>query len=80
MRTTIEIDDSLLKATKKLAIDRSSTLRALVEEALRRLLEGEGAAANVELPKYDGPPLPPDFPWRSGKAMLEYLEGPDASP
>ncbi|MDA0323016.1 MAG: type II toxin-antitoxin system VapB family antitoxin [Verrucomicrobia bacterium] len=38
MRTTIEIPDSLLAKAKKAAIERKTTLRALVEAGLRKLL------------------------------------------
>lgn len=35
MKTTVEIDESLLKAAKKRAVDEGTTLRTLVEEGLR---------------------------------------------
>jgi Arc/MetJ family transcription regulator len=38
MKTTIEIADALLDAAKRRAEKEGSTLRALVEEGLRRLL------------------------------------------
>ena len=38
MRTTIEIPDSLLAKAKKAAIERRTTLRALVEAGLRKVL------------------------------------------
>ena len=44
MKTTIEISDALLEAAKQQAGDRATTLRALVEEGLRTVLE-EGAGA-----------------------------------
>lgn len=39
MKTTVNIADPLLFAAKKLAAEEGSTLRALVEEGLRRVLE-----------------------------------------
>ena len=39
MKTTVEIDDELLKAAKKLAIDEHTTLRALIEDGLRTLVD-----------------------------------------
>jgi hypothetical protein len=35
VKTTVEIDESLLKAAKKRAVDEGTTLRTLVEEGLR---------------------------------------------
>jgi hypothetical protein len=39
MKTTIEIADSLLVEAKRLARERSTTLREVVEEGLRRVLD-----------------------------------------
>jgi len=38
MRTTITIDDSLLDLAKRRALERNSTLRQVVEDALRAAL------------------------------------------
>ena len=38
MKTTIELSDALLKAAKRGARTRGITLRALIEEGLRRVL------------------------------------------
>lgn len=35
MKTTVEIDDELLKAAKRAAVDEGTTLRCLIEEGLR---------------------------------------------
>jgi Arc/MetJ family transcription regulator len=39
MKTTIEISDALLRAAKRMAAERNTTLRTIVETALRRHLE-----------------------------------------
>ena len=38
MKTTVEISDSLLEEARRLASRERSTLRALIEDGLRRLL------------------------------------------
>jgi hypothetical protein len=38
MKTTIQIPDSLLKEAKKLANEKHTTLKAVIEEGLRRVL------------------------------------------
>lgn len=45
MKTTIDIEDELLKAAKKRAIDEGTTLRQLVEDGLRVRLRGPNAGA-----------------------------------
>lgn len=39
MRTTVEISDSLLAEVRRLMAERKTTLRALVEDGLRRVVE-----------------------------------------
>ena len=41
MKTTIEISDAILLRAKRVAAERGTTLRALVEAGLRTVLEGE---------------------------------------
>lgn len=43
VRTTIDLSDSLLARARKLMVKRKLTLRALVEEGLRRVLDEEQA-------------------------------------
>ena len=52
MRTTIDINDGLLRAAKSRAARDRRTLKAVVEQALRELLAGPARAAA------DGPPIP----------------------
>jgi hypothetical protein len=42
MKTTIDIADAILEQARRLASSRGTTLRALVEEGLRTLLEQGG--------------------------------------
>ena len=39
MKTTVEITDSLLEQAKQLAAARSTTLRQIIEEGLRNIIE-----------------------------------------
>jgi hypothetical protein len=39
MKTTVEITDSLLAAARQLASSRSTTLRQIIEEGLRKVIE-----------------------------------------
>jgi Arc/MetJ family transcription regulator len=47
MKTTIEISEALLVAAKRTAIERNTTLRTIVEAALRRYLETSGGGADA---------------------------------
>lgn len=38
MKTTVELDDALLKMSKAMAVKESTTLKALIEEGLRLIL------------------------------------------
>jgi len=49
MKTTVEISDSLLEQAKRLASHERTTLRALVEEALRRHLAKRKTAKPFKL-------------------------------
>jgi len=42
MRTTIELNDELMRAAKRRAADEGTTLRRVVEDALRSHLESTG--------------------------------------
>jgi Arc/MetJ family transcription regulator len=49
MKTTIEVSDALLEAAKRHARERGTTLRALVEEGLRGVLERAASPVNFTL-------------------------------
>ncbi len=51
MKTTVEIPDSLLEEAKRLASREGTTVRALVEEGLRRTLAGRRRATGFRLRK-----------------------------
>jgi Arc/MetJ family transcription regulator len=52
MKTTIEISDALLRAAKRMAAERDTTLRTVVETALRRYLEALPAEARPRLRRH----------------------------
>ena len=52
MRTTIDINDELLRATRAHAAGEHKTLKATIEQALREFLTGPRRAAT------DAPPVP----------------------
>lgn len=43
MKTTVEITDSLLAEARQLAAARSTTLRQIIEEGLRKVIEAKPA-------------------------------------
>jgi hypothetical protein len=59
MRTTIELNDELLRAAKRRAADEGTTLREIIERALRTQLELRGR-----------PPKKYTLRWRTEKGRL----------
>jgi Arc/MetJ family transcription regulator len=51
MKTTVEIADALLAAARQTAARENTTVRALVEDGLRKVLEQRGARAAFRLRK-----------------------------
>lgn len=49
MKTTIEISDAVLEQAKRLAAKEDTTLRALVEEGLRRVVEERSGGGSFKL-------------------------------
>jgi hypothetical protein len=49
MKTTVEISDALLSAARKMALKNGTTVRALVEEGLRYLVEKRHAQRRFRL-------------------------------
>lgn len=50
VKTTIDISDALLERAKRQAARSGTSLRALVEEGLRRVLSGDGRPKGYQLP------------------------------
>lgn len=51
MKTTVEITDALLAAARETAARENTTVRALIEDGLRKVLEQRGARAAFRLRK-----------------------------
>jgi hypothetical protein len=49
MKATVEIPDALFTAAKRLAAERGTTLRALVEAGLRHVVEASEASTDFRL-------------------------------
>jgi len=78
MRTTVSIDDDLLRRAKQAAGARGETLGSLVEEALRRLLaETTTRRPGVELPLFVGGTGPRPGVDLTSNAALEDLTDED---
>jgi len=70
MKTTIDIADRLLLRAKKLAAKRNTTLKTVVEDALRTALAAERAAK---------PPAPPKTHTFRGRGLQSGLSWDDWS-
>jgi len=65
MKTTIDIADPILERAKKLAARRNTTLKAIVEDALRDTLRAEERkpALHIETHTFRGRGLQPGLSW-----------------
>ena len=64
MKTTLYIDDSVMRRLRSEAARRGTTMSALGEAGLRRILEDPAAAASQG-------PLPPLPTWRGGDPQVD---------
>ncbi len=75
MKTTIEIADPILRRAKRLAARRRTTLRAVVESALRHEIDRDAAASrtNTEIRArtFEGRGLQAGLSWDDFGALLE---------
>ena len=76
MRTTVNIDDSLLRQAKELAVRSSRPLGEVVDDALRMLFAEMApvAAGDVRLPTYGGSGLRPGVDLTDKDALAELLD------
>ena len=73
MKTTLTIDDAVMKALKREAAARGRTMSELVETALRMLLRGTRRSVELpELPVFDGGSARVDIANRD--ALYDFME------
>jgi hypothetical protein len=78
MRTTIRLDDELLTLAKRAALERGTTLTALVEDALRRALAPTPALSReaISLPTFRGDGLRPGVDLDDTASLLDLMDEP----
>lgn len=78
MKTTIELADDLMAAVRTRARERGTTMRAVIEDALRRsLTEQPPPSYHLELPVTEGR-RPPSIDVDSNAEIDAYLDARDA--
>ena len=78
MRTTIRIDDALLRDAKTLAAQTGRTLTAVIEDSLRVCLatrSRHGAKHQVRLPTRGGNGVLPGIDLDDSAALLDAIDG-----
>ena len=83
MRTTIRLDDRLLREAKKRAAERGTTLTAVIEESLRQTLsrsEPPRRRRRFRFPTFQGGGgVQPGVDLDNSAALLDRMEGLDGS-
>ncbi len=80
MRTTIRLDDELLKEAKRLAVESDRTLAEVIEDALRETFARRKTTPKsneLSLPTFRGSGLQPGISWEdlnSNSRMLDIME------
>jgi len=83
MRTTVRLDDDLMRQVKQFAAEEEMTLTAVIQQALRELLARRRRLDELErlpLPSFGGRGLQPGVDLDDTAALLELMErrdGPD---
>jgi metal-responsive CopG/Arc/MetJ family transcriptional regulator len=83
MRTTIRLDDQLLKSAKRLAHDTGKSLTAVIEDALRQTLARQTTSKQtrkpVKLTTVSGHGIRPGIDLNDSAALLAFMEQPRGS-
>lgn len=82
MRTTIRLDDDLLAKAKRAAVERGTTLTAVIEDALRRALAPAGSTRRepFRMRTFRGDGLLPGVDLDDTAALLDLMDERDARP
>jgi hypothetical protein len=80
MRTTIRLDDELLASAKRAALERGTTLTAVIEDALRRALVSASAERRERftMRTFHGDGLRPDVDLDDTASLLDLMDEHDA--
>jgi len=82
MRTTIRLDDQVLKSAKRFAHDTGRTLTAVIEDALRRILSQRPAKVRrtrVKLTTVNGHGVHRGIDLDDSASLLAMMEEPNGS-
>ena len=83
MRTTVRLNDALLREVKQLAAKSGRTLTAILEEAIRQLLARQNprtAFKRITLPTFRGKGLQPGVELDDSASLLRLMESNDDAP
>jgi hypothetical protein len=83
MRTTIKLDDELLKEVKGIAARTGRTMNDVIEDAVRESLARRismRTTERFEMPVFHGDGVMPGVDLSNSAALLEIMEEPDADP
>ena len=76
MRTTIDIDDQLLKYAKLQAAQQGSSLRRVIEDALREFLSRDQTESKrIKLETFSGNGLKPGVDLDNCGSLLDIMDG-----
>jgi hypothetical protein len=79
MRTTVRLDDQLLREAKRAAAEAGQTLTALIEDSLRKRLARRqpGRPSKRRLPRFRGTGLQPGVDLDDTSALLDLMDARD---
>lgn len=76
MRTTIRLDESLLRRAKSMAASSGRSLNDFIADAVRAAVTPRaGRAAGVELPTFKGGVMRPGIDLDDSAALLDVMDG-----